>query len=468
MGEMGKAVGAFYDMVKENRLIAVLFVFSTLFFLFQHTTGISWDFASYVLNAKYLFGDGFYFELLRPPVTPFLLGIFSVFGWAASEYVYIIFVSSLYLFSCVRVSEALGIDRRIFYALSLNPFVLFYGLSVGTELLSLALLQLFAYYALRSDGFRSGVCSGLCSLVRYTNLIYAPLILLSKSLRKILVFALVVALVFSPWLLFNYLNYGHPLMSMLDSFILTVTTRADIVMGFDISHVFIAGNYLIPLFLLGVFLKYREGSFGKKEWAMLLVLFLTLFSYYRIPLKHPRFLFNLALPLAYFSSLSLEKYRIRPLFVALFSIVLGLVLLFLVATSSPIVPRMGPSDPSVYLAHGGGCMVSSNRWVYFNYLGIPAVPNPRDFRLEEYVNEGYRIIIFRDPEPDYARNLSFLRQFPVIEEGNNYVVIGNESLCLDPYVINSTYHQQLNESIYIGYGYPVEKDPLKIVISGEY
>ncbi|MBN2042498.1 MAG: hypothetical protein JW754_01705 [Candidatus Aenigmarchaeota archaeon] len=468
MDEIRENLRKFYDLANENRMISLLFVFSTLFFLLQHTTGISWDFASYVLNARYLFGSGSYFELLRPPLTPLLLGIFSVFGWVASEYVYIFFVSSLYLFSCVKVSKTLGIDRRLFYALSLNPFVLVYALSVGTELLSLALLQLFVHYALSSQGMKSGLFSGLSSLVRYTNFIYFPVILFSKKIRTVVIFVITAALVFLPWLLFNYFFYGHPLMSMLDSFILTVATRSDIVGPFEPFHLLVSGNYLIPLFLIWILLKTRDRSLGRKDWVMVLILVLTLFSYYRIPVKHPRFLFNLVLPLAYFSSVSLMKYRIRPFFAAAASIAAGLFLAFLIATSNTSIPDIILVNPSAYSIYDGECMLSTNRWVYFNYLGIPAEANPRKSRVGEYVDKGYRIIIFRDQEPDYAGNVSFLRQFPVIAEGPDYVMIGNESLCLETYAVNRTYHEYLNESIFAEYGYPVEKDPLKIVISGKY
>ncbi len=468
MDKIRTHVRRIYDIVNENRLISFLFVFSTLFFLFQHTTGISWDFASYVLNAKYLFGDGFYFELLRPPLMPVLLGIFSVFGWVASEYMYIIFVSSLYLFSCVRVSKTLGIDKRLFYAISLNPFVLVYGLSVGTELLSLALLQLFVHYLLKKDGMKSGLSLGMCSLVRYTNLVFAPLIIFSKNLKVIIIFSITMAITFVPWLVYNHLNYGHPLMSMLDSFILTVTTRADIIAPFEMFHLFVAGNYLIPLFLFGLFLKIRKRSFERKDWLMVLIIAVALVSYYRIPVKHPRFLFNLILPMAYFSSFALSRYRIRPLFAALSAVVMGSFLLFFMATSNATIPEISLPNPSVYSVYDGECMLSTNRWVYFNYLGIPAAPNPRKSRVSEYVERGYRIIIFNDQEPDYARNISFLRGFPVIGEGDNYVMIGDENVCMEPYVINRTYHEYLNESIFAEYGYPIEKDPLKIVISGKY
>jgi len=174
------------------------------------------------------------------------------------------------------------------------------------------------------------------------------------------------------------------------------------------------------------------------------------------------------LPLVYFSSLSLGKYKIRPLFAGSVNFILGGFLLFLMLSPNVAIPELRLENPSIYMIETDECMLSTNRWIYFNYLGMPSFPNPRESRISEYVDKGYRIIIFSDPEPDYARNVSFLREFPVIGEGSNYVMIGDESVCLEPYVINRTYHEYLNESIFAEYGYPIEKDPLKIVISGRY
>ena len=39
-------------------LIVPAFLASTAFFLWQHTTGVGWDFAAYSLNARYWFQGG--------------------------------------------------------------------------------------------------------------------------------------------------------------------------------------------------------------------------------------------------------------------------------------------------------------------------------------------------------------------------------------------------------------------------
>jgi len=65
--------------IKENFLLASLFILSTLFFLIQHYFIFSWDFAAYLMNAKYLFYGGEYFEVYRAPIISLILGPLLIF-----------------------------------------------------------------------------------------------------------------------------------------------------------------------------------------------------------------------------------------------------------------------------------------------------------------------------------------------------------------------------------------------------
>jgi len=130
---------------RENKLTIALFFFATAFFLYQHSLGIAWDFASYSLNAEYIFFGGDYFEWFRAPLASFLIGLFTFFIlplWVA-EYLYIIFVSTLFLYSCLRFCKSFKLKPELFYILILNPFTILVGLAVGTELLTLSFLMLF-------------------------------------------------------------------------------------------------------------------------------------------------------------------------------------------------------------------------------------------------------------------------------------------------------------------------------------
>jgi hypothetical protein len=75
----------------ETKHVVVTFAFltSTAFFLWQHTTGVGWDFAAYSLNARYWFQGGTYFQALRPPLAPLLIGLFGLVSRAWAEFLFI-------------------------------------------------------------------------------------------------------------------------------------------------------------------------------------------------------------------------------------------------------------------------------------------------------------------------------------------------------------------------------------------
>lgn len=201
----------------KNIWICVLFIISTLFFLYQHSTGISWDFSVYVLNAKYLLDDGFYIEWSRAPLVPFIIGIFSVFGWRLAEYLYIVFVSRLFAFSSLKLARVCKIEPLTFYGLLVSPFVLNYGLSVGTELLFLSFLQLFVAYIHERN---SAVFLSFAILTRYTDIPCIGLLLFKRCLREISIALFIIVLCISPWFLYNYYATGDPLTSMADAYAL--------------------------------------------------------------------------------------------------------------------------------------------------------------------------------------------------------------------------------------------------------
>lgn len=442
----------------QNRLLVFLFLFSTAFFLYQHSTGLSWDFSVYSLNARYMFGDGFYFEWYRAPLAPFLMGIFSPFGFLLAEYAFIVFVSALFLYSCLRLSESLRIDSRLFYALMLNPFLLVNGLSVGTELLSISLLQLIVSSVLTRRGFDAGIAAGLQSLARYTNLIYLPLVLFTKNIRKILLALLAVALLFTPWLLYNMLATGSPLTSIANSYALNVLYRGYMVMPFNILDILIATNYLFPLFIVGLWLRRRRPKL--KDWVMISIFILALVSYLTVPVKEPRYAFSMILPCAYFAAFALKKGWSRYLSAINISAVLILVLVSL----SLSIPIDTLQDRSLYEIEPDDCMLVSNAWVYFNYMGYPSEPAPRQWEVEGKIENGYRLILYKGiPEPDYMQNESFMHRFPAIEENNEYILLGDKEKCAPKHVVNRTYLQRLNESIYKKYNYSIETDPCRVL-----
>ncbi len=407
--------------------IILAFLASTSYFCFQHSTGISWDFAVYVLNSRYLFQDGFFFEWLRPPLAPALLYVLSGLG-SIAEYAYVVIVSLVFAFACVKFGERMRLDRDVFYCLMLSPYVLNWAFFAGTEALSISLLMLSMAYI---DGKGCGAFFGLAVLARYTNVTYGIILAYGKKPRDLALLFVTAFLLVLPWMAYNMAEKGHPLYSMADSYFFNIVYRENFKTPFDFSHVFEVLTYYVPFVFYGVFLSLRKRS--RADAIMLGFAILSLYSYSSIPVKEVRHLFSLCLPAAYYTARAVETLstRISPKKTAV---------LFLVANLAWGLSVFRPLDVFPGLFEGfenldENCMAESNAWPYINYLGVRAGTFPTQYELGDSIRGGNRILLVRygtSTEPEYALNRSFTNAFPRIAEADSYVVLGNESVCAPP------------------------------------
>jgi len=430
------------DISKENLLIVFVFVSSTSFFIYQHSTGISWDFSVYVLNAKYIFSDGKYFEWLRPPLIPVFLGLFSLFGWKASEYLFIIFTSGLFLFSSIKLSKKLNLPKHLYYAFSMNFFTLVYSFSSGSELLSLSFLQ---FFLANLEDWSSGIFLSLSILSRYSNLIYLPLILLKKNFKKNLIGFLICFVVSTPWLIYNFLKTGDPLSSPIDFYFMNVKFRADMREKINIKYFFVVGNILTPLIFIGLieFLK----SKGENFWVISIFFLLLILSYFIGAFKEPRYLFNITLIFSYFSSIAFQKiFKKKMVLICLSLFFCGLILAIIY--SEPL------EKPDIYEKVSKNldlCETRSNAWVFLNYFGFQSGPIPWKHQVEEMINNGTRFVIFKKiKDLDWE---DFWDKFGKINETEDYFIIGNVSICKPQRSFQMMYFELLKEAC----GFDVDK-----------
>ena len=444
-----QALENFFRVLRGNLLVVCVFCLSTAFFLWQHSSGVSWDFTVYTLNARYIFDGGRYFEWSRPPLMPFLLDLFSIFGWGAVGYVFIILISALYLLSSVRFSERFAVDYKVFYPLSLTPFALIYGFSVGTELLSLSMLLLFLAYF---DGICSGFFLSMAFMVRYTNIGFLPMLLLEFDLKSVVIGALVFLLTLSPWIFFNYALTGNPLTSLMDSYAMNVKFRGGVFESFSIWHVLTAVNILLPLAALGMLFQLNRirglswKDRGHKQFILVIAFALiTFYSYVKTPYKFDRYLFNLALPATYFSAIAVQR--------------LGVKIVYLLVAASFVsllvipVDMIKLQDESLYekalrevRVDVGDCGLLSNGWVYLNKLGSTAGNAPDHRIVAKKIDEGYRILLFKHlQEPEYTFNKEFIGGLSVLKETGGYTLLGKNSSCVRVGRHDGTYIQQIDE-----------------------
>ncbi|MEM5793463.1 MAG: hypothetical protein QXY45_03890 [Candidatus Aenigmatarchaeota archaeon] len=419
------------DNLRGNVGIILVFIFSTGFFLYQHSTGLSWDFSAYVLNAKYIFSDGNYFEWLRPPIVPILLGIFSIFGWKTSEYLFIIFTSGLFLFSSIKLCKSLKIQKDIYYISSITFFTLTYSFSSGSELLSLSLLQLFISYL---DRVESGIFLSLSSLTRYGNFIYFPMIILQKDWKKILISLILCFLVIFPWLIYNFLSTGNPLTSIIDFYLMNVKFRVDLREKIDFKNFLIVGNFLTPLFLFGIIKSLKSIDYNFSKISIFLIL--CLFSYFTGAFKYVRYLFPLIIPISYFSTIAYNK-KIKYIYFGLFLI--GF--LFAIIYSEPL------ERPDIYMELSKKlekCETRSNGWIFLNYFGFISGPIPWKHQINEMFEDGIRFVIFKKiKDPDFG---DFWKNFNIIEETEEYLIVGKPSKCKPQNDFTKTYFETVSEA----------------------
>jgi hypothetical protein len=433
------------NFFKFNKYIIIFFLISTFVFLYQHFVSLSWDFSSYVLNAKYLFYQGNYFETLRAPLTPIILALFLIFG-RLGEFLYIIFVSILFFYSSLKLSDLISercfksfdkyLLRIIFYFFSLNLFVLRFGLVNGTELLSLALFELFLFNLIQ--GKVSGHYLALAFLTRYSFLIYAPLLLFNKNYKKILTNIGLFLIITFPWFLFNYLKFGNWFTSIIDAYANNIYLRGYLYTSLNFKEIFTLINWYLPFFILGVIFAIYYLYKNKKNWfkknilhiLFIFIFILTIWDYSKIPLKQIRYLFNLVLPIAYFSSIGLfviikrKNRKFKRIIVWILFIILILMSLFFIGEINKKINHDAKFFESAQDIKDLGiedCAIDSHLWVLINYFTNNVYPMES---IQSSVYNNKIVLIFYDEHTiDDSFNQSNLDMYNKLHETDKYVFL---------------------------------------------
>ncbi len=451
------------ESLMENKLLILLFILSTTFFIYQHLTNFSWDFASYVLNSKYFIGKGFYYEHYRPPLMPLILSALSIFSWLLAEYIFIILASLLFFYTSVKLANSSGINKELFYLFSLTPFTLLHGFINGTELLSLALLELFLIFTIKEKSY-AGLFLGLAALTRYNFLIFLVLIFINKDIKKIIKNVFFFLLPFIPWFIYNFQKTGNIFTSFADLYAIGFKFREYINLQIDILDFLWISGFLILFAFIGIIVLIKNWKEkNKTSILILLICVLTLYQFYTTPLKVVRYLFPLALPLVYFSVLGInfikkksQKVFTISLFIVLFSY-------------SSVIPSLAISTSKEEYQDAISklnelnieeCRVFSNEWVMLNYLEKTTEIFPRKELLQNRIKEGGIIVLFsKTPEPEWAKDKNFLKKFPVLYESNKFIILGEKGKCNPEERIDKTYVELTSKEVNEIYNYTINTNP---------
>ncbi|MSR85903.1 DUF2029 domain-containing protein [Candidatus Woesearchaeota archaeon] len=449
--------------IKDPVKYILLWFFALSIFLLGHFLFVGWDFSSYVLNAQFLFGQGNFFEIYRAPLMSVILGMFSLFDWKVAEYAYIIFTACLFFYSSLRLARSIESDRFLFSLFSLNAFVLLFGLVEGTELLALALLQLFLAFLLE-DKWYAGFFLGLACLTRYPLVVLFPLLLFHKQWRNWIWGAMSFTLAFIPWFVYNHIHYGNIFYSIADSYAMNILYRDYLITSFNWSYLLFAGNILLPFAILGLILFLWKKDFSRKNLLFFIFLIFALYSISTQKVDVLRYYITLTIPIVFFSVYSFHSFSPdrRRIFLG---VIVTVSLLFLLYGMIDHQKEHFKGVAEQVHTLIGDCALKSNVWVPLTYYGTLSEPQPQEKMLWHDIEEGYYVLFFYSArEPDYMLNESFILSFPVVVQTKEYILLGNGCLAQEP--VTKSYLQQLNAYLFFVDNYTVSDDPCEILFDG--
>lgn len=503
----------------QHKLLLLIVGVAIVWFFLQRANVLYWDFSVYQLNAKYLFSDGFYFEPRDDYLITFIMGLGSfLVGWPLVEYFYIFIAVVLFAFSSYVLADTLDLNPLVFITLSLNLYVLRYGLSAGTELLTYSFLELFAASLLAPDRLRfrgfstSGIWMALAVMARMSSIVFLPLYLLKliQSKGKIKDFLTDVVGFFGLWLpllVFSFYKFGNMFATVANKYAKSVVYASYMREPIVWSQFVRAYNFIWPLFLVGfsVFIlgflnsiyNLRDNlnlnliqnlkkirlklSDFKQELFFLLFLLIGVYYYLRVPISSLRYLFPIVLPGVFFSTKGLERLRDRlpgsketlakVIVLAVFSLSLAFGFYTVVISEATFDD---PSDfkKAINLTRDlnlSDCALMSNYWVYLDYYGRPTLYPPREKLMDHYLNQGYKVLLIKDrPGPNYLRDSKALFDYPVVYNSDNFTIFGKEGTCKPIEKIDQSYLEQVNQSVYLMHNYSINRNPCDILFLREH
>lgn len=424
----------------------------------------AWDGVTYLLNARHYLGNSTYFEEFRPPFLSWIIsGFYLLFGMNDYLVAFIpVLFSAFSLLIIYKVGEEFfskEVGLLAFVLAIFNPYHLKWSAHIYTDIMSsaIALTSLFFFHrGLKGKGYNSILAfffAGLAGLSRYVYIAMIPLILVLHILLKhdkknffnilkdkqLILGLAIVAGLFAPWLLFNYINYGSPLHSFTRANEIisgnTYSTEWDFYLkrGIEIfslsylifplavlfSVVVFIGALLFTIKRKGIFRHFKSYVKSLKPLFIILGYFFGFAFYLQFVLAHRevRYLWPLFAPIIILSSFFIFEFAKK--WGAMFReslIVFILINSLILFSSLPLIFAdkemcgMQPiADASRFVAGKG--TVLSPFWPYPAYYGgVVSFWMPRESEFESFIAEKNASIVMgisSISEPLYSTNRSF-------------------------------------------------------------
>ncbi|MGC8516734.1 MAG: hypothetical protein ACP5MT_02460 [Candidatus Acidifodinimicrobium sp.] len=373
-------------------IILAYFLLLVLFFSLQFNLLQNWDMIVRVLNANYLFHNGFYFENQRALLESFVIGLLSYPLGGYAVYGFLAVATILLMYALYGFSKAFKIEFLILMLAFFNPLTVMYIAKNGSEIFLISFLLLYLA-AIKRRRYSAGLFLALAFLSKYDALYFSPLLLflilngrVSDSIKRILVSIAVFLVSLIPYFVYNLLTYGNAIYTFALSYLYYLNVGA--LPSFNYTGLI---ELLIPL-ALAMFIfssKKNRWEFSRKakrlkfELSLLSASFIIgLYTYFA---ANGFFLNNLGvyrfalLPTSLLSVIILlfsNKEDLLKIFI--FSALSMILAFYLLASSipaySPLSIAYEAKSLFVSLYNTTNCTVMSNDWVYLDYAGLPASP----------------------------------------------------------------------------------------------
>lgn len=433
-----------------------LFIFSALVFNYIK----NWDMLVRILNARHMFFNGYYYEPMRAILESFVIGMFSFISQPYAVYMFIFFVSAVFFISVYCLSKTLKLDFPFLFLFLLSPFVFFYGIKNGSDLLVVSFLIIYIVAILKDKPILAGVFLSLAFVSKSYALLFSPLLLFflwNRNVRGVL--KLIVSLVFAvlaliPYFIYNFLAYGNFLYSLGLSYLYFHIFSAYVSLGLSIGHIMnipLIGfvEILLPAALLVFFFVYDRKHFierirkHKMEYSIItaacLLSFLAYFSVANMLAITGLSIFRFMLPLSIFTYiLAFSFFKDKQMkFVYVFFAVSFLIAILLLysSISSALHISYARSAVSLFTSvyNASSCTVSSNEWVYLDYLGLNAVPPPSSYAnysgaILDFGSINTTLPLLKSEGHIYLYGYSKCAYYPSLNESRAYYVINEEKI----------------------------------------
>lgn len=370
---------------KERKILIVavlvsFFIFAALEFFFLR----DWDMLVRILNADYLFHDGYYFEPERALLESVIIGLFSYPFGSYAVYAFIAVTIFLFAFSLKEFASAFKSDFYLTLLLLMSPFIIFYGIKNGSDLFVMSFIILFVVYVKKKSPL-SGLFMGLAFLSKYYAILFIPILLfmLRKNRKDITHFFLAILILIAtliPYFVYNFIEFGNFIFTFAMAF-LDFTVEVSNSMPFVYAGL---EELVVPVIAIAVlFITWKSRKIKKvlslNIYILLVGLVISGYIYYASNWLMVGGLgtFRFALPLLIFSSLILSSFLKKQDILWLVPFfVISLIIAILIM--EPMIPQTGTGEfkaaisdfSSVY--NTTNCTVSSNFWVELDYYGLPA------------------------------------------------------------------------------------------------